>query len=266
MERPIDDILNDIPEPVATEEVTQEVAEPEAKAERERDEHGRFKSKEETGVETPPAPEAVAEPVPPTEQANQLPPQEFAALKDERRKRQALEDEVRQMREQFTRMQPVQPQQPPPDFWDDPTAFMSHMRKEMRVELLQSLREEQQTEKINASEQAAIAKYPDYPDAFNAFQQAVQLNPRLAEEMVRAPDPAEFAYSKGKAALAIEQYGSIDALLAAERQKWENEARSAFPTTQKPALPSTTAADGSVAARGNPAYAGSPSIDDILKR
>src|SRR5690348_13508271 len=111
MERPIDDILNDVPEQeTVTEEATQEVVEQPTGPTR--DEHGRFARKEETGVETPPQPEAVAEPVPPTEQPSQLPPQEFAALKDERRKRQEAERRIEAIEAQLRAQQQQQPAAP----------------------------------------------------------------------------------------------------------------------------------------------------------
>lgn len=269
----LDDILNEEPatteapaeepkqEPIATEpriEVTQP---------RIRDEHGRFAKQEETGVdEQKPAREIIAEQraklevgAPPA--SDQLPQAEFAALKDERRKRQEAERRLEAIEAQLQLQKP--PAAPPPSFWDDPDAAMAHMRQEMRTELLQALKQEQQIERMDASENAAKAKYQDYPEAFVAFQQAVQYNPRLAQELATAPDPGEYAYSKGKAALALEQYGSIDDLLAAERQKWEAEVKGAIPTLT-PNLPSTTAADGSVGARTGPGWSGPQPLKEII--
>jgi hypothetical protein len=83
--------------------------------------------------------------------------------------------------------------------------------------------------------------------------------------MAQAPDPAEYAYSKGKTALTLESVGSIDALIANERAKWEAEARAAFtPSAPRPVLPSTTAADGSVGARTGPVWSGITPITDII--
>lgn len=258
----LDDILNEEPatteapaeepkqEPLATEpriEVTQP---------RIRDEHGRFAKQEETGVEAAPAAAPEAPPA-----SDQLPQAEFAALKDERRKRQEAERRLEAIEAQLQLQKP--PAAPPPSFWDDPDAAMAHMRQEMRTELLQALKQEQQIERMDASENAAKAKYQDYPEAFAAFQQAVQYNPRLAQELATAPDPGEYAYSKGKAALALEQYGSIDDLLAAERQKWEAEVKGAIPTLT-PNLPSTTAADGSVGARTGPGWSGPQPLKEII--
>jgi hypothetical protein len=259
----LEDILkNEPPAEAPKEEPKQEadpIDEPTGKADppsdRLRDEHGRFVKKDETGV----GPQEAQPQAPPAEQTQQLPPAEYAALRDERRKRQELERKL----EGIIAQQQMQPPTPPPSFWDDPDAAMAHMRTEMRNELLQSLRQEQQIDRMNQSEAAAKAKHPDYDDAFAAFQQAVQYNPRLAQELANAADPGEYAYSKGKAALALEQHGSIDALLAAERQKWEAEVRGAIPAPMA-ALPSTTAADGSVGARSGPEWSGPPTLNQII--
>jgi hypothetical protein len=269
MDKSIDDILNDTESVEETAEVTEEVAEQptEQSDGRERDEKGRFKSKEETGVENEPQPEVVVEPVPPTEPSNQLPPAEYAALRDERRKRQEAEQRAAAIEAHYAQLarqqQAQQPQQPRPEFWDNPEQYLQSEFAHFGERLIQQMEQKQQIERINASEQAAKSKYADYSDAYQAFEQAVQLNPRLAYELAQAPDPGEFAYSKGKTALAIQNTGSIDALRAQIRAEIEAEARAAFnPAPVR--LPSTTAADGSVGARTGPAWSGPTPIDDIL--
>jgi hypothetical protein len=269
MERSIDEILSNetVTEPEAVVETVEQPeatteAEPET-AERPRGPDGKFIAKE-TGVETAAEPERAAEPVPPTEQSNQLPPAEYAALKDERRKRQDLEQRLQAMEQQFRQPAPQQQPQPPVDFWDDPQSFMDARLNQLGEQLLTQWEQKQQVQRINASEEAAKAKYPDYPDAYNAFEQAVQLNPKLAYELAQAPDPGEFCYSRGKTALEIQRVGSIDELRNQIRAELEAEAR-AIVAPVRPVLPSTTAADGSVGARTGPAWAGPRSIDDILR-
>jgi hypothetical protein len=229
-----------------------------------RDEKGRFAPKE-TGVEP-----AQQDPVPPTEPVNQLPPHEYAALKDERRKRQEAEARAAAIEAhyaQLARQQQVQaPQQPAVDFWDDPQAFMDSRMAQLGETMLQQWEQRQQAQRLDASEQAARAKYPDYDEAFVAFEQAVQANPRLAFELAQQSDPGEFAYSKGKAALAIQSVGSLDALKAQIRAELEAEAKAAFNPAPKPVLPSTTAGDTSVGARSGPAWAGPAPIGDILRK
>jgi hypothetical protein len=271
MGKSIDEVLSgDAEQPEAVVEQAEEQAEvqteaePEA-AERPRGPDGKFISKE-TEVETPQAAEAPAEPAPSAEQNDQLPPAAYAALKDERRKRQALEDEVQRMRDQFARMQaqPQQPQQQPVDFWENPESFLADRDARLAEQLFQRMEQRQQEQRLEASEQAAKAKYADYDDAFRAFEQAVQLNPRLAQELAYAPDPGEFAYSKGKTALELQRVGSIDELIRAERQKWEAEAMAAIQPARQP-LPSTTAVDGSVGARGGPEWSGPKPLGSYLR-
>lgn len=263
MDKSIDELLSGNSEPVAAvEEVTEAVElQPETTGQP-RDEHGRFASKEETGVETP-EPQAAPEPVVPTEQANPIPQEEYSALKAERRKRQELENRLQAMEQRLQAKPANLTPEEEIDFWENPQAFMAKMTGNLRTQILSDLRQEQQIERLNQSEATARQKHADYEDAFAAFQQAVQLNPRLAQELSRSEDPGEFAYSKGKAALALEQYGSIDALLAAERAKWEAETRAYTPTVT---LPSTTAADGSVGSRSGPEWGGPTPLTDILQR
>lgn len=261
----LDEILKNEPEPEAATTPAAEapiVDAPSGKAdppsERLRDEKGRFAPKE-TGVQEQPAVEAApaTSEVPPTP-PSQLPQEEYSALKDERRKRQELERRLQMMEQQLR--QPVQPQQPAVDFWDDPQRFMSSFGES----LLQQWEQKQTVQRIDASEKAAKAKYADYDDAYEAFEQAVQINPRLAYELAQQPDPGEFAYRKGKDALALQQFGSVEAMIAAERQKWEAEIKAAAPIP-KPSLPSTTAADGSVGARTGPDWSGPAPLADYLR-
>lgn len=260
MDKTIDDILK-------TDEPTAEVTEQETivdppsdkvdpPSQRLRDEHGRF-VKQETGVETPAA-EPAAEPAPPAEPVNQLPKEDFAALKDERRKRQELERRLMAMEQQLT----VKPQQPPADFWDDPQAFMDSRLNQLGETLLQQWEQRQQVQRLNTSEQAAKANHPDYDEAYEAFAQAVQANPMLAHEMAQALDPGEFAYRKGKTALEIQKVGSVDELRAQIRKEVEAEARAAMPTPQ---FPATTAADGSVGGRTGPEWEGPKPLSQLLR-
>jgi hypothetical protein len=267
MGKTIDEMLTDAPAeaPVAEEQAQPEVqteAGPET-AERPRGPDGKFISKE-TGVETQEPPVAEPEPVPPTEQTNQLPPAEYAALKDERRKRQEAEARAQAIEAHYAQLsRQQQPQQPPVDFWDDPQSFMDQRFSSMTEQLFQQWEQRQQVQRINASEEAARAKYADYSDAYSAFEHAVRLNPMLATELAQAPDPGEFAYRKGKTALEIQRVGSIDELRAQIRAEVEAEARAAI-APAKPVLPSTTAADTSIGARSGPAWSGPRPIDQLL--
>lgn len=238
-----------------------------------RDEGGRFAPKEPTGEPQPQDTPAPAPEAPPASDPEHVP---FAALKDERAKRQAAEDRIAKLEAQFASMQPApQPQTQttpapaelePIDLFDDPDRFIETRFDTFGERLMAKWEQRQATQRVNASEHAARAKYPDFEEKVGAFQQAVQLNPALAREMVAAADPAEFAYSRGKAALQVQQFGSIEGLIAAERAKWEQEAMSSLQPAPDPGptAPMTTAADRSASQRGGPAWSGPTPLDQII--
>jgi len=260
----LDDILNGTePEAVATPEPEQQAAEPQPEPDngQPRGPDGKFLPKE-TGVEQPQAAAPAAEPVPPTGQQG-LPPEEFKALKEERRKRQELERQIADMQQQFAARQQA-PSEQVPEFWENPDAAMQARLEQFGSTLMQRWQQQQQAERIDASEQQARSKYADYDDAFHAFRQAVQANPMLAQEMARSNDPAEYAYRKGRTALELERVGSIDELLKAERQKWEAEARQAVQPAPAMSFPSSTVTERSVGGRTGPAWAGPTPLNDIL--
>lgn len=257
----LDEILSDAPaaETPAPEALTPA---PEA-AGQPRDENGRFAPKE-TGEQ--PQVETPAEQVPPTPDPTPGPETgQYAALKDERRKRQEAEARIAAMEAQFAQMQSrPQPQpEPPADFFENPDAFLASKLDQFGTQLMQRFQQQQQVDRLNASEAAAKAKYADYDDAFHAFRQAVQSNPALSAQMTASNDPAEFAYRTGKRALDLERVGSFDELIAAERAKWEAEAKAAIPAPA-PSFPSTTATDTSVGQRGGPAFAGPTPLGDLI--
>lgn len=216
---------------------------------------------EEPQAETPEEPTAAAPPA-----ADQLPREVYEPLKAVRNENRELKAQIEALQRQFASVQqaPQQPQEMPPAFWDDPDRAIEARVAQAAEMAIQRYQQQQTMERINASEAAAKVKHADYDDAFRAFQQAAQANPTLIQQMTSASDPAEFAYSKGKTALQLEQVGSIDELLKAERAKWEAEAKAAI---QQPAqtFPQTTATDGSVAARSGPAWSGATPIGDLLR-
>lgn len=242
----LDDILNSEPAEIAGQP---------------RDESGRFAPKEQAETGVAEAVEAAPEPeeAPPAPAAKQLPPEEYAALKDERRKRQALERELEQMRSK-----PVTTEEStPPDFWENPNQFLDQWGNQFGEQLMQRI--EARTWQANAqkSEMAARAKYDDFDDKIATFHELAAADPRLAQELRSAPDVAEFAYRKATEAMMLQEHGGITGLLQAERAKWEAELRSSAPVI--PQVPLSTAAERSVASRGGPAWTGPKSLDELLQ-
>lgn len=263
---PVEEVETETPEPEATEEPT------EAKAEegQPRTPDGKFASKQ-TGVDEEPQEEPKGEAPEPDEAgpppADQLPKDVYEPLKAVRNENKELKQQLEAIQQQLARQQ-QQPQQAPqneplPDFWEDPQGFLAKQFDQFGQSMMQRFQQQQQVERIEASEAAARSKYADYGDAFKAFQQAAMANPSLVQEMTSAADPAEFAYAKGKSALELERYGSVEELLKAERAKWEAELKAAAPQP-KQTFPQTTAADGSVGARTGPEWSGPKPLGELL--
>ena len=266
----LSDILNDA-EPKAEveaeeveteaqpEEATEE-AEPET-AERPRGPDGKFIKKGES--DEPEAPAAEAPPASEETQGN-IP---IAALKDERAKRQALEAELMQMRNQFAQMQQpqAQPEQGPPDRWEDPEGYDRWLINQATTQATQQARTEAtqayQTQRIQMSAQEAKAKLPDYAEKMGVFEQMVNVNPGLVDQLYQAPNPAQFAYETAKMQMEISQYGGLEALIEARVKAREAELLQKAPA----ALPPSISSDRSVGARSGPAWGGPTPLGDILK-
>ena len=267
MEGTIGDFLSDEPQP-ETEVVAEAPQEAEPVTEGPaRGPDGKFVKKEETGVETPEVAAApTPEPVPPTEPTNQLPKEEYSALRAVRDENKELKRQLDAIQRQMMQQpQPTVEQQQTPEFWEDPQGFMASEMNRFGQTLLQQWEQRETARRLDASEKRAQAKYADYDEAFAAFEQAVQTNPQLAYQLAQADDPGEFAYAKGKTALEIQRVGSIDELRAQIRAELEAEARASFQPKPQVTLPSTTAADGSVAGRGQPQWGGPSALGDLLR-
>lgn len=257
---PLSDILNDEP---AAEAETTEVETTEAPQETEatgdgrpRDEKGRFAPKGEKTEEAPPASE---------ESEGNIP---IAALKDERSKRQALEAELAQMRAYYAQMQQQpQPQQVqgPPDRWEDPEGYDAWLIQQAASYASSTARQEAtqayQTERVRMSAEAAKSRYPDYFEKLDVFDKMLQVNPGLAQQLYRAPDPADFAYKTAQLQMDIMQHGGIEGLVQARVKAREAELLQNAPA----ALPPSISSDRSVGARGGPAWGGPTPLGDILR-
>jgi hypothetical protein len=218
---------------------------------------GKFlpKGEPETAISAPPAPQ---------EEPGHIP---IAALKDERSKRQTLENELAQLREQMQRMQQPQPiVQPegPPDQWDDPDGYRDWLIKTAEERATQAATQAFNIQRIRADAAQFSVDKPDYDQTIQAFRQLADVNPALYEQMQAAPSPAKFAYETARTHLEIQQYGSLDALIAARVEAAQKEALAALPS-QLPSLPPSISSDRSVGSRSGPAWSGPASIDDLLR-
>lgn len=227
-------------EPVAAEPA----AEVEPTQERPRGPDGKFIPKGETAD----APPASSEP--------QL---DHAALLGERRRRQEVEARLAEMEAKFAQPapQPVQ-QQGPPDRWEDPDGYdqwlVGQAANAARAEATQTFR----LQRIASSADQVRAAAPDYDEKIAVFGQMVNANPALLQELYRAPNPAQYAYSMAKTQLEISQFGGIDGLINARVQ----EALKTHPAA--PQVPGTLA--DAQSSRGAGGSYEPPSLEDLLKR
>jgi hypothetical protein len=267
-EQSIGDILNNEPAteapveaPPEAETPTEAVTEPTETVERPRGPDGKFVAKESTGVQPQETP---AEPVPPTDR---LPQAEYAALKDERSKRQALENELAQLRQQMQR-QPPQPQpqaEVPPDQWEDPDGYRDWLIETVRNEARAEATEAFHVQRIVASVAQFSADKPDYQDVIGFYRQMASVNPGLDEQMKVSENPAKFAYDTAKLQLAIQQHGSLQGYIDAQIAAKQTEALSQVQAQLPQSAPPTISSDRSVGARSGPAWSGPAPLSELLR-
>lgn len=234
--------------PAAPEVVAEPKAEPvetEAqKAQRVRDEAGRF-AKDEVKAE-PKQPEL-------TEKERGF----LAAAEAERKKRQDLERRLAE----YEKKQPEQPAEKK-SFWDDPEGHLKKDREETRQEVLHA--------KLQLTEQMAREKYKDFDPVIEVFAEQLHQTPGLHAQWLASPNPAEFAYKVGKHAKDLREAGSIDAL----RERIEKETRVKLEAEfkarqeeldkQRAALPGSLSDVRGGVAQNKTVFTGPPSLDDIL--
>lgn len=274
----LSDILKD--EPTPTEQPEAQQAE---QSDRPRDEHGRFVSAESSG-ETPETAETPStEAAPPA--AQQEAPQgqvPTAALLDERRQRQELEQKVKQWEQLFAQQyaaqaQPQYQQQQPeaPDPNEDFAGWLNWRDQQIAAQIRDTIMQEvtqygdqfRTTTRAEVSELQARQRHQDYDQVIDgSFKEAVAANPFLVSQLAQAQDPAEFAYNAGKQWAASKQFGSEappsrDEIVAQVRA--EIMAELGVPQSQRTA-PSSLANERSVGARSAPAWGGPPTLNELL--
>lgn len=270
----LDSILNDEPTP---ETPAIETPTPE-QSERARDEHGRFVSASDPGDENPEAA------TPPTEAAPPAAPQDaepdripVAALRDERQKRQQLEEQLRQYEAYFASQQQPQPQPPAaPDPNEDFAGWLNWRDQQIADQVEQRImqRVEQYGSQVETSNLVKVTqalarqRHEDYDTVVSGpFMEAVASNPMLVEHLKQAEDPAIFAYNAGKQYEQAKQFGSNapvsrEAIEAEIREKIMAELN----LSSTPKAPSSLASERSVGSRSGPAWSGPTAIGDILSR
>jgi len=245
-----DDILSDADETAS---------EPEALSGQPRDEQGRFAPVEQTQQEDQGDQQQEAPPASEPEQGH-IP---IAALKDERGKRQRIEEEFRQAQERLAQyeayFQQVNQQQPDPE--QDPVEFLA---QEVLNRVQPQTQQQYQVMRVQVAEQFARQKWADYDEKVETFKEEAQRNPFLWKELASAENPAEYAYNVAGNILAARTYGDAP---PPSREQIEAEIREKIMAEigmSKPAVPTSLANTQSRGARSGPAWSGPTSWGDIL--
>ena len=234
---PIDDLLNDTP----AEPVEQEVETPEAKAERERDEQGRFVSK---GVEesAPPAPD-------------KLPQDVYEPLK-------AVRDENKQLKERLAALElQANPPAPAPDMFEAPDDWQQHFGGQV---VNQAVQQATMHSQLTMSEMLMRQNAPDFEDMKATFIELAKQNPILERQALEDPHPWNKAYQIAKNHKAMQELGATDvqSLEAKIREKVMAELQSQ-PVTRA-GLPPSLSGEQNVGGRSGPAWTGPKPLSEML--
>jgi hypothetical protein len=163
---------------------------------------GQFVAKEEKKEE--PKPEVKEEPKPPKEEFSAKEKALLYAAQEERRKRQELEQQLAQYRQQ-----PQTQQEAPKPFWEDPDGAVAQYQKTIeatKAEFAQNFFKQ----KLEFTEELARVKYPDYNEVVEVFKEVAQQAPGLVQQCMTSQNPAEFAYKLGKHHKEMRDVGSIE--------------------------------------------------------
>jgi hypothetical protein len=173
------------------------------------------------------------------------------AMQEERRKRQALEAQLREL------------QQPKKDIdpWTDLPGALKSEREQIQETLF--------VERCNLTAELARSKHADYDAMQAAFLEAAEADPSLFARLRQERNPAEFAYKHG---LLHRELGSVNGDPVAYRAKLEADIRTkveaefAAKHGIKPATPVPTSlnSDSSPAVK-EPVYEGPPPLASILR-
>jgi hypothetical protein len=121
-------------------------------------------------------------------------------------------------------------------------------------------------QRVAGSAQQFSSQKPDYAEKIGVFEQMVAANPILADRMMQAANPAEFAYNTARTHLEIAQYGGIDGLISARVQEALKGAAQAQPQPEpSPPIPDSLA-DAQSSRTATPVAVQAPSLSEILGR
>ena len=148
-----------------------------------------------------------------------------AAVLDERRKRQALEAELEQLKQG---KQPAAETEKP-DWYGDPEKAAQVMQQQVG----QTVSQQVWQTKVGLSQDLMRSQHEDYDELESEFMDLVKEQPGLVQEMLQAPNPARFAYDTAKKAREYTAMKDVDAYKAKMRQEIEAKVRKELEAEQQ---------------------------------
>jgi hypothetical protein len=192
---------------------------------------------------------------------NPIPDDQFKGYLTEKRKRQDAEERAAELERQLQSIQQPQAQPaPPPSVWDDEQAYGQHLTG-------RAVSEASFNAQLNTSEMLCRDKFDDFDDKKAKFLEMAQANPVIVQQALADPHPWRRAYQIASNATRIEELGAtdLDTLEAKLREKIMAEMQGSEPVRQQQSLPPTLTTERNVGVRTGPAWAGPPSLGELLR-
>jgi hypothetical protein len=257
MGKSLDDLLGDEESevaPVQDQAIETEETQPEPllsvpdPAAQPRDESGRF------------APKGVEESAPPAPKADQLPQEEFKALKEERSKRQTLEQQLAQLQQELQQIKT--PPAPPPSVWEDEQGAFNHFGERV---VQTAVHQASLNATLNMSEMMMRQANTDFDEMKDQFLKLAEANPTLRDQALADPHPWNKAYQIAKNHKTMQDLGATDleSMKAKLREELMAEMAAQVPANRQQ-IPPTLSTERNVGSRTGPAWSGPSSLSDLL--
>jgi len=163
--------------------------------------------------EEPAEPEVTAEPEPEAPAASENIEDESwtkAAVLDERRKRQALEAEIAQLRQ-------TEPAAKAPDVFDDQDKYTEYLTSEVRQEVSKA--------RVEISQEMMRMQDPEYDTKEAEFVEMAKDNQQLAQQLMQHAMPAKFVVDTVNKARELKKLDNIDEYKSQLRAEMEAQVR-----------------------------------------
>lgn len=185
----------------------------------------------------------------------------LAAATEERRKRQNIEQRLKELENQ-------KPPENPQQFWDDPQKALEQFNQTIEQKIQGAVL----STRMQTAEMISRSKYQDFDQKIDVFAGMIQSIPGLYQQWVNAPDPAEFAYKAAKNHLDLQEAGNMDAYRAKiekelrVRLEQEYKAKQLEHEKQVQAIPPTLSEAPGQPGQNKPIWSGPTPLDSILAK